>query len=140
MPRTGKGGLRQGTPGQAYGNRTDLNMPMSTVPNQEYGKAAAQKAAQAAVPMGASPVAQPAPSMPIPSGNVPTPGSMNFLGATERPMEPVQAGLPSGPGAGPEAIGMPRNTISNALQNLLRDPNANSGTYELAATARAFGL
>ncbi len=81
MPR---GGSRQGKPGAAYSNRTDLNAgPRIAAPtNQPYGTAGAQIAAQQAVPMSAPP--------PIPLSS-----------PTARPNEPVQAGLPSGPGPGP---------------------------------------
>lgn len=102
MPRKGRGGERQGTPGTAYGNRSDLNMPISTVPGQDYGKASAQQAAQSAVPMGQSPVSnlQQAPAMPTPqAAPLPQPGSMPWLHPTNRPNEPVTAGLPFGPGA-----------------------------------------
>ena len=96
----GRGGARQGTPGTAYGNRTDLNMPISTVPGQEYGKAAMQRRAQQAVPMGQSPVAAPeeAPQM-SQASPLPRPGSLPYFGPTNRPNEPVTEGLPFGPGA-----------------------------------------
>lgn len=67
---------------------TDL--PVQTVPNQEYGAQTAQREAQQAVPMGAAPQVAPPPSLTAP---------------TARPSEPVQAGLPTGAGPGPEALG-----------------------------------
>ena len=84
----------------AYGQRTDLNkMPATAAPGQTYGEAGAQKAAQRAVPMGAS-----APSAP-PSA---TPGQYGpFDRATERPQEPVTTGNPMGAGAGPEVLPAP---------------------------------
>ena len=53
MPRTGRGGVRQGTPGTAYGNRTDLNaaLPVQAATGQGYGEAGAQQAAQRAIPV-----------------------------------------------------------------------------------------
>jgi len=145
MPR-GRGGARQGTPGTAYGNRTDLNMPKSTVPNQEYGKAAMQERAQQAVPMGASPnaatqVAQNIPQpTPAPQALQATPGSLAFTGPTERPNEPIQAGLPSGPGPGPEIMAPPRRTLTDTLASMTLNPNANAAVFDMAASARALGL
>jgi len=140
MPRTGKGGLRQGTPGTAYGNRTDLNLPKTTVPNQEYGKATQQMAAQSAVPMASSPQSSALPDAAQPKQAV-TPGSLSFLHPTERPSEPITAGINQGPGPGAEAIApLPKNIISDSLLHLVNDPNANSATFDLAATARLFGL
>jgi hypothetical protein len=73
------GGPREGTPGKAYMNRTDLNapksLPVQAVPSQQYGQRAAQEAAQQAVPMG------------------PAPGTLTPLNAeTQRPNEPIMAG------------------------------------------------
>jgi hypothetical protein len=47
--------------------------------------------------------------IPLPAtGRPPPPGSIPSLTApTERPGEPVTAGLPVGPGPGPEALGAP---------------------------------
>jgi|APCry1669188910_1035180.scaffolds.fasta_scaffold00138_37 hypothetical protein len=139
MPRSGKGGSRQGTPGTAYSNRTDLNVPKTTVPNQEYGKATEQMSAQSAIPMAQSPVAQGAAPAQQTAG--PMPGSLPFLHPTERPTEPIQAGITSGPGPGPEAIApQPRGILSEALRHMSNDPNATAGTFDLAAHARLFGM
>ena len=108
MPRTGKSGSRQGTPGTSYSNRTDLNMPISTVPNQGYGEAAQQRAAQGAIPMAGSPVATAPPAAAAPQAGpmaqpqqdvtpMARPGSLPHLEPTQRPNEPVTAGLPFGP-------------------------------------------
>lgn len=57
MPRKGPGGIRTGTPGKAYSNRTDMNQnqgstqPIAAAPNQPYGAASAQKAAQQTIPL-----------------------------------------------------------------------------------------
>lgn len=103
MPRARHGGRRQGTPGQAYGNRTDLNQnrqPIRVASGQEYGARQAQVAAQKAVPLPAPPVPASPPA--------PAPGSFGaFNRPTEFPDEPLTAGLPVGPGAGPEAIVAP---------------------------------
>lgn len=97
MPR---GGARQGTPGRAYGNRSDLNgpkppgtpLPVTAAAGQPYGARKAQEDAQRAVPMAAG-LPAPAPTQ-VPSLAEPS----------SRPDEPVTSGLPMGPGAGPEAL------------------------------------
>ena len=112
MPR---GGRRTGTSGQAYSNRSDLNgvkpVPMAAATGQQYGKAGEQMAAQRAMPVSrpatdAVPSAGPsmggAPRPTAPPG--PLPGGLTPLDApTQRPGEPLTAGLPVGPGTGPEA-------------------------------------
>ena len=139
MPR-GKGGERQGTPGTSYGNRTDLNMPVSNVPNQEYGKAAMQQRAQQAVPMAQAPnVAASAPQAQQRPSVVP--GSLPYIAPTQRPTEPITAGIDVGPGPGSEAISPPpAGMLTGVFKNLSRDPHATSATFDIAATARAFGL
>lgn len=86
-----RGGARQGKPGTAYSNRTDLNQPkpapVMRIPGQEYGAQAAQVAQQQQVQEWTPPAA-------------PTP----LDAPTMRPDEPVTHGLPSGPGAGPEVL------------------------------------
>ena len=140
MPR-GKGGERQGTPGTSYGNRTDLNMPISTVPNQEYGKAAAQQRAQQAVPMASAPNGATAVTPTAPAQPTVTPGSLPYTAATERPNEPITAGIDQGPGPGSEIMtGPPRGMLTGVFKNLSQDPHATSAAYDIAATARAFGL
>jgi len=101
MPR-GKRQTAQGIPGQAYGQRTDLNQPVMVASGQPYGARQAQEAAQQAIPLpSAPPVSEPV----SPRPQEPTPGSLGAFGrATERPTEPLTAGMPMGPGPGPEAM------------------------------------
>lgn len=126
MPRTGRGGARQGAPGKAYCNRTDMNapkaLPVATATGQPYGAAGQQAAAQKLVPMANAPISGPVaggpptppganqgatpapPSLGLPPG-LPAPGSMPPLSApTDRPDEHLMTGVPAGPGAGPEAL------------------------------------
>lgn len=84
----------------AYSNRTDLNNAMNkkvavqTATGQTYGKATEQRNAQKAMPMGASP-ADAAPQV--------APGGLGaFARPTERPQEPITAGVDFG--AGPNAV------------------------------------
>lgn len=101
MPRKGynHGGRRQGAPGKAYSNRTDLNQPVQVASGQPYGARQEQVAAQKAVPLPAAP---PVPASPPPG---PAPGSFGaFDRPTERPNEPITAGMAMGPGPGPEVL------------------------------------
>lgn len=113
MPR---GGRRKGTPGQAYGNRTDLQKPQApgtpVFKGQPYGAATDQAAVAASGGGAAAPPGQP-PGGVSPAGGppgVPPGGLGDFARPTERPGEPITHGLSTGPGGGPEAIGLnPRN-------------------------------
>ena len=161
MPRSGRGGARQGTPGQAYGNRTDLNasLPVQTVTGQGYGVAAAQQAAQRAIPMGAQPVpgaaapvaqgqgplAQPAQPQPTTiTGQMPPtqmyPGELKFGHPTDAPEEPITAGLPFGDGPGPEVMHNFAPQIGESLAMMARQPNAPASLIDLASAAKNIGL
>jgi hypothetical protein len=98
--RVNNGGVRQGTPGKKYPNRSDLAAaPVTTVPGQTYGAGVAQQRAQQAVPMAGAPVAPPRAAPPRPAM---TPDDVpNLADPTGRPDEPPTAGLPFGPGPGP---------------------------------------
>ena len=97
-----RGGVRQGTPGKSYSNRSDLNasrQPVQSVKGQAYGKRKAQEDAQAAVPL---------PKL--------TPGSFGPIDRpTDQPQEPVTAGLPFGAGPGPEILPVPQVADDPAL-------------------------
>lgn len=82
MPRAKRGGARQGTPGKGYSNRTDLLTDRDQTKNT---------AAAGGMEAPAQPIA---PFLPddIPSLDTPT----------ERPGEPITAGLPIGAGPGPQ--------------------------------------
>lgn len=102
MPR---GGRRQGTPGKAYANRTDLT--------SQYGPGSA-----AAGGMEPSPQQQPLMPPPVTADMVP-----NLADPTQRPNEPVTAGLSVGPGPGPEALGpmppAPMDPVRMAVQAMM---------------------
>lgn len=111
MPRAkgeNRGGARQGTPGKAYSNRTDLNgtQPVQAGPSQGYGQRAALERMQQAVPLPqARPAATPAAPQAAPPTPPPTPP--DFFAPTARPDQPVTAGLSTGEGPGPEILGLP---------------------------------
>ena len=164
MPRGPRGGPRNGTPGTAYPNRTDLaqqpSLPARVATDQTYGKAQQQLQAQRTVPMappptligptGPGPAAAP-PGPPAPAGPpagpgpalppAPLPPQMAPGGAgpleraTERPDEPVTAGAPLGPGPGPE---LPTPTVN--LAGILGRAAQTTGSSVLAALAQRAGL
>lgn len=97
-------------------------LPIATPPSTQYGQATASRRSQAVVPLAAqSTPAAAGPVAPPPvAGPAPTPpgGFGDPLRPTDRPGEPVTAGLPMGAGPGPEALTMnaPQFTAS-PLQN-----------------------
>ena len=95
-----RGGVRTGTPGKSYGNRTDLNKPS---PSAQYGQGVAQQRAMQALPV-APPPAPPRPNVPAPvQTGLPDP-LVPIDAPTGRPNEPLTAGAPVGAGPGPEAL------------------------------------
>jgi len=89
-----RGGARQGTPGKGYSNRTDLGMR----PDMSQNTAATG-------------------GMPAPSGGGAGPSPIGQMGRspddspmlsdpTQRPDEPLTAGMATGAGPGPEALGL----------------------------------
>ena len=90
MPR---GGARQGTPGKGYANRTDLT--------QNYAPNTQNTAATGGMTAPPPPPDQPAQQQP-PSA---TPDDSPMMSdPTQRPDEPVTAGLDSGAGVGSNAL------------------------------------
>lgn len=113
--RAGNGGARQGNPGTAYPNRSDLRaQKISVPPSAEYGQGERLRRAQQAVPMAGAPA--PTPSAPgAPAQMFATPDSTpNLLDPTNRPHEPLEHGMPFGPGAGPEILGAPPMSDTSA--------------------------
>ena len=149
MPRTGKGGKREGASQTSYANRTDLNnrgpQPITIAPGQAYGEAKMQEDAQRAVPMSAIqiPQASPTPNPPTVQ-NLPKPGTIPFDHPTERPDEPVTSGISAGAGPGPEALGTSPNAQHSSLQAILeaatRQPGVTPQVRALADFARMFDL
>lgn len=134
MPRSGRGGRRQGQPGKAYPNRSDLTQAPTAAPGQTYGVAAEQLRAQQQVPLPKQvPPSAPAPAgsapagPPPPAGAAPSilPGGLGPLTApSDRPNEPLTAGLASGPGPGPEALGVQAMSPIDELRAMyMANPN-----------------
>ena len=146
MPRTGKGGKREGTAGTAYANRTDLNnrgpQPVTTSPGEPYGQRTMLADAQKAIPMGGTP--QPAggttsgttPQAPTPHV---APGSLPWMHESERPWEnsgdkpAVQSSTPllTAPPL------RPTDRLADALAQAAAHPYATQAVKELAALAAA---
>ena len=137
-------------------NRSDLAVPNVQAPAQVYGERQQQQAAQRAVPIAAPPVPAPAGATPTPApggtGGLPPvsgPGILPFLHESNRPNEPVTAGLPTGPGPGPEALSgvgaiaanqaVEQGTLKNLLASLANAPASSSSIRDLADVAGAGG-
>ena len=162
------GGARQGTPGTAYPQRTDLQSaePVTVAKSQNYGERAQQQAAQRAVPIAgpqaaqsaaqaapqASPSAPPTqpptpPAQSFPPAPPQGPGVLPWMHPTARPNEPVTAGLPTGPGPGPESMtgigaivanqAAEQGSLKNLLSSLANAPASSSAIRDLAAVAGA---
>lgn len=101
MPRA-RGGARQGQPGKAYPNRTDMAQAPRAAPSKSYGEAKASLDAQRVVPLPKSPAVAGAPAV-TPGPPPPTPGAAAFDRPSDRPGEPLTAGMAIGPGPGPSA-------------------------------------
>lgn len=79
-------------------------LPIQAAPSEGYGERVAQERAQRAVPMAPPPTAPPAPAQaPAPR---PTFDLVPLDAPTQRPDEPLTTGIATGPGAGPEALGV----------------------------------
>lgn len=117
--RANNGGARQGTTGTQYANRSDLRQTPTAATGQEYGKAGAQIAAQRAVPLAAAPPVGPPPAGPPVAAGFATPeDTPNLTDPTRRPDEPVTAGMPFGPGPGPDPRSAPMSDVEARLRAL----------------------
>jgi hypothetical protein len=113
QPPDPRGGVRQGQPGQAYANRTDLNrnkQPVAAGPSQEYGQRARLERAQVAVPLPQQPQAPFVGPDQVPS----------FSNPTSRPQEPITAGLPFGAGRNPGPMDRPPSPTADGVGDRLR--------------------
>lgn len=129
------------------------SQPISPVPGQTYGMGEQQMAMQrtmpapqqATVPRPAAPQPQQAPQA---AQQAADPNQMMAAAAqlrdqtgllqqpTQRPNEPVTAGLSRGPGAGPEALQVHQGTPAGDLLRLLSRETGQSYFAELADRAR----
>lgn len=136
--RANNGGVRQGTPGTPYANRSDLRQAPTAATGQPYGQAGAQVAAQRAVPLPAAPpppAAAPGPVGAAGQGAAAAPPGPppDLYRASERPGEHVMTGLPVGPGAGPEALPLQTSAMGDPTAIQIRAMlRANPTNQELA--------
>jgi hypothetical protein len=125
MPRNGRGGSRTGTPGTAYENRTDLatnRQPVAAPQGQTYGERGRQEAAQAAVP--------------IPDIAAMTASLPGLTDPSQRPDEPLTAGLPMGEGVGPNPMAAQMGSVgAGLLRRMIASGNTDPELFELLASA-----
>lgn len=117
MPR---GGRRQGTPGAAYSNRTDLALDRAPT---SVGKVD---------PTAAGGQSAPATAAPAPSPQVPftPPDGVPRLTDPSADGRPVTDGMPLGPGRGPESLGTLPSPSDNTLA-ILRDLYGKTGSEHI---------
>lgn len=142
-----RGGKRTGSMGRPYTNRSDLRQsttaPATAPTGLPYGEHKALVDAQRTVPVGSPPT--PGAGVPPPVGGGPAgyagpqPGTLPFIGPTQRPDEPMQAGLASGPGPGPEALrgvganlGQSSDTAAGVVRMAASTPGASPDVLALA--------
>ena len=141
-----RGGKRQGKPGGGYTNRSDLAVPGKPLPvvspkDQTYGQRTSLENAQRTVPMASQPAIPPArpagpPGQPPGPMLAPPDPAGHLMNPTARPNEPVTAGLPSGPGPGPEAMtGLGQPGAPGNLADLLAQAAQASGSSALSFLA-----
>jgi len=153
MPRTGKGGKREGNNQTSYANRTDLNnrgpQPITAAPGEPYGQRQMLEDAQRAVPMAGTQTPASAPKTPqnAPQGPqeanqpqrppMPEPGMLPFDGPTQRPNEPITAGTHSIYNEVPSQMSNhPHVHLAAALDNAAADPAASPLVQQLAEMVR----
>lgn len=113
-PVSGPGAMSQRTDG----GPADTQAPM-VAPGGAYGDRADMLDLQASAPMEAAPQVQPVEPVP-------------FTAASQRPGEPVTAGIASGPGPGPEALAA-QGPQYRSLTSVLARMAPNDASGEVAA-------
>ena len=144
MPRGGYQQPSKPAPVSAPGRlsrRTDGGPAQTTqkMTGLAYGENADFNEMQSAAPLRATPGA----AMQNPSQTLPAGGGLSapapLFSATQRPNEPVTAGAPFGPGAGPMRVNRnPAPSISDSLQ-LLADASGDTGLAAAAEKLRRKG-
>jgi hypothetical protein len=132
-----------------HARRTDgkPGQSISTVPDQPYGDASQQAAAQRIAPMGGqTPMPRPAQQASGDSSTaapaMPTYQGTPLDGPSARPNEPITAGVDQGPGPGSEVLSNPMVGQTGVgtdryLSNLLQRASATDTTGVLAPLLRA---
>jgi len=111
-------------------NTVKANLAKTAARNQTYGKAGKQLLDQSIVPMGPSPTSAIAPQ------RTPYKSPGTLMRSTERPEEPITAGLDMGPGLSSAGAGIPmtsqRDNAMDEIQNILKY-FPNDDLYDLVA-------
>lgn len=113
-------------------NRTDLQrsgrpQAVTAPTGLGYGERQALESAQQQMPLPGDPIAAA-----IPDANAAPTELLSLFGPSQRPDEPVTAGMSRGPGPGPEILGGPSTAASDTLDSLA----AETGDYSLAILAQ----
>lgn len=133
MPR--KTRRQPGASGGAYANRKDLTQPISAPTGLPYGEKQALVSAQRQAPLPQQgPDIDPA----IAQAQAHSFNPVGLGDPTQRPNEPIQHGLPSGPGAGPEVL-QPQSGTSASLQQLAQITGS-PAISAMAERARRYGV
>lgn len=125
---------------------------ISSVPGQRYGEGVAQQQMQqampapdrsgapagAAAPPGAVEAIPPQAAPPVDVQQYLAQHNPNLLSGTKLPDQPVTAGLPTGPGPGPEVLNMLK--ASTPLRRYLEELTAQSGDPTFRRLAERAGL
>lgn len=135
-----RGGPRQGTPGATYQNRTDLqrpSIPQRPAPGQTYGQGVQQQQAIQTAPMGPPPVAggggTATPPPPAPrTAPEPTP----LFAPTQRPNEPLTAGVDTGPGPDSSVLNLNAGQTADTLASMLETMPQSTEVAALVAYIR----
>ena len=139
-PVSGPGKLSRRTDG----GPTDVKQNQVEITGMGYGENKELNEIQAMAPMSAAPgVPTSAPMMPSAPMAMPTP----LEAPTERPNEPVTAGMDFGPGVGSEGLMLPNQGMSeedrqrtllvlNLLNEAAKKPNATNATLQLIRQLR----
>ena len=150
MPRTGKGGKREGASQTSYANRTDLNdrgpQPITAAPGQAYGERQMQEDAQRAIPISSAPIPQTS-MMPQGTNVLSSPltpqhqgiqhGDVDLFAPAPHPMPDKSSSVVSTPNQ--LAMKAP-NRLADILGEAAASPYATHAVQELAAVAKNLGL
>jgi hypothetical protein len=146
-----RGGYRQpGSPAPVSGpgalsQRTDGGpgkQPVRVPTGGQYGDATQLQQLQQAAPVAASPGGDV--GAPQPAGDV-TDGLIGFDQPTQQPDVPVTAGADSGPGPGPEALGLPNQPDDDmrrliaylpVFEHMANQPGSSSAARNLVRTLK----
>lgn len=125
--------------GQPYGDRQEQIQAQQAIPLPQGGRPTMQGGGGAPAPAPGGPPADPMASAVEYARNF-DPGVTPLTAPSQRPGEPVTAGLSLGPGPGPEIFSQPSRAMQSAdVLDKIGNFNGNSRFTELAARIRGSG-